>query len=398
VANKGKALTARKERALTKSQHTGGLIDQHLEQIVNQTGLDPKPDESLYKEVEAFVIQTREASMRFVCRKFGMDCVQARTMFDQMEETGVVKMGLEGKRYVLPPAKEASIELNGGDYFGELLNGSPHGFGALRYSDGEKIVGEWERGQSSGWGIVIFPDGHIYDGDVNNTMRHGFGIELISDGEVFGIEKAYVGNWEDDVQHGSGLYTVWKWEQDEHVFQQFKQEWRHGELVSSVLCEDETEGGEDKSYSGPLGLDDPLYHRAVSLVVSRGSTSISGLYRLLMINRDRAIALIEAMEKECIIGPYGVPVDRLSLSLSRREILWGRVSDESAALCGIDDPLYQQTSTFVIETGKTSIASVQRRFRIGYERAARMIQAMEAEGMVGPFENGKRQVNYHEGN
>jgi len=57
------------------------------------------------------------------------------------------------------------------------------------------------------------------------------------------------------------------------------------------------------------------------------------------------------------------------------------------------DPLYDQAVRIVTETRKASISGVQRRLKIGYNRAARMVEAMEASGLVGPLEsNGSREV------
>jgi len=64
-------------------------------------------------------------------------------------------------------------------------------------------------------------------------------------------------------------------------------------------------------------------------------------------------------------------------------------SDDSAE----SDPLYDDAVRIVTETRKASISGVQRRLRIGYNRAARMVEAMEMAGVVGPLEgNGMREV------
>jgi S-DNA-T family DNA segregation ATPase FtsK/SpoIIIE len=57
------------------------------------------------------------------------------------------------------------------------------------------------------------------------------------------------------------------------------------------------------------------------------------------------------------------------------------------------DAIYDQAVAFVIQSRKASISSVQRRFKIGYNRAARMIEDMETAGIVSPPEtNGARTV------
>ncbi|MDX1810490.1 MAG: DNA translocase FtsK 4TM domain-containing protein [Gammaproteobacteria bacterium] len=57
------------------------------------------------------------------------------------------------------------------------------------------------------------------------------------------------------------------------------------------------------------------------------------------------------------------------------------------------DPLYDQAVQIVIETRKASISSVQRRLKIGYNRAANLVEAMERAGLVSaPGHNGQREV------
>ncbi|WP_029895121.1 DNA translocase FtsK [Desulfohalovibrio reitneri] len=53
------------------------------------------------------------------------------------------------------------------------------------------------------------------------------------------------------------------------------------------------------------------------------------------------------------------------------------------------DPLYQEAVDFVSQQGKASISLIQRRFRIGFNRAARFIEQMEMDGMLGPQEGSK---------
>lgn len=81
------------------------------------------------------------------------------------------------------------------------------------------------------------------------------------------------------------------------------------------------------------------------------------------------------------------------------EILSGPSEGGAEAIPGIDapkddlDPLYDEAVQIVTETRKASISYIQRRLRIGYNRAARIVEEMESSGLVGPLEsNGSREV------
>lgn len=60
---------------------------------------------------------------------------------------------------------------------------------------------------------------------------------------------------------------------------------------------------------------------------------------------------------------------------------------------GESDPLYDEAVQIVLETRKASISGIQRRLKIGYNRAARLVESMQAAGLVGPMENnGVREI------
>lgn len=62
------------------------------------------------------------------------------------------------------------------------------------------------------------------------------------------------------------------------------------------------------------------------------------------------------------------------------------------------DPLYDQAVQIVIESRRASISHIQRRLKIGYNRAARMMDEMESAGLVSPMEsNGNREILVSEG-
>jgi DNA segregation ATPase FtsK/SpoIIIE, S-DNA-T family len=74
----------------------------------------------------------------------------------------------------------------------------------------------------------------------------------------------------------------------------------------------------------------------------------------------------------------------------------GGNGDDAAGTPGADaesDPMYDQAVAIVLQTRRPSISLVQRHLRIGYNRAARLIEQMERAGLVTPMQtNGNRDV------
>jgi S-DNA-T family DNA segregation ATPase FtsK/SpoIIIE len=53
------------------------------------------------------------------------------------------------------------------------------------------------------------------------------------------------------------------------------------------------------------------------------------------------------------------------------------------------DEFFDEAVSMVLETGQASVSMLQRRLRLGYTRAARIIDAMEEEGIIGQFRGSK---------
>ncbi len=69
-------------------------------------------------------------------------------------------------------------------------------------------------------------------------------------------------------------------------------------------------------------------------------------------------------------------------------------SDDKAGI-NSEDPLYEEVRSYVMEAQKASTSLLQRRFQIGYNRAARLIDQLEANGVIGPQMGSKpREVYY----
>jgi DNA segregation ATPase FtsK/SpoIIIE-like protein len=68
---------------------------------------------------------------------------------------------------------------------------------------------------------------------------------------------------------------------------------------------------------------------------------------------------------------------------------WGKSKDKLEEIADEADELFEDAVTVVMETGQASISMVQRRLRVGYTRAARLVDMMERKGIVGPHTGSK---------
>jgi S-DNA-T family DNA segregation ATPase FtsK/SpoIIIE len=72
-----------------------------------------------------------------------------------------------------------------------------------------------------------------------------------------------------------------------------------------------------------------------------------------------------------------------------REEMVPELDDAEGTDAAEQDELFDQAAQIVVEARQASVSLLQRRLRIGYNRAARLIDALEAAGIVGPYEGSK---------
>lgn len=75
-------------------------------------------------------------------------------------------------------------------------------------------------------------------------------------------------------------------------------------------------------------------------------------------------------------------------------ILQTKIDEESGQIRDItedgdDDPLYEEAKDIILQAGKASASYLQRRLRVGYARAARLLDLMESRGVIGPADGSK---------
>ena len=130
-----------------------------------------------------------------------------------------------------------------------------------------------------------------------------------------------------------------------------------------------------------LGHGDMLYLPAGSPVPMR----VHGAF----VDDDEVHRVVESWKE------LGEPnyVDGILASRSENEIFGGISATAGEGAGDEQDPLYDEAVQFVTESRRASISAVQRKLRIGYNRAARMIESMEQAGVVSEMNsNGSREV------
>lgn len=121
-----------------------------------------------------------------------------------------------------------------------------------------------------------------------------------------------------------------------------------------------------------LGKGDMLYFP----MGESAPTRIQGCF----INDDEIKRLIDFCKNQCT-AKYDQTFENVSQNTSS--------GSGSSSAGGEDDDAYNDVVEFAIQTGKISASLIQRRFRFGYNRAARMMDLLEARGIVGP-QNGSK--------
>jgi len=123
--------------------------------------------------------------------------------------------------------------------------------------------------------------------------------------------------------------------------------------------------------------DDEMFEEAKKLVAEARKASTSFLQRSLGIGYAKAARLIDKLEEEGVIGEGDGAKPREVLIESFED----EVEKEKSWLEG-DDEKYEDVKTAVLEAGKVSISFLQRKFDVGFARAARLIDMLQANGVV----------------
>ena len=111
---------------------------------------------------------------------------------------------------------KGEIYTNGNSYFGQFLNGKPHGFGTFVELNGDKYIGQWKNGEMDGHGTFIWGP---------KSKRKLF---FILGSKIKKSGDKYVGQWKNGKMDGQGTY-IWglksKKSGDKYIGQ-----WKNGKM------------------------------------------------------------------------------------------------------------------------------------------------------------------------
>lgn len=125
-----------------------------------------------------------------------------------------------------------------------------------------------------------------------------------------------------------------------------------------------------------LGKGDMLFKQAGALTTVR----IQGAF----ISDEEVEAVVDYVRKECMEQEKApVTYEPIDLSVPEKNESCGAEEEEE------QDSLLEEAAEWVLDTKRASVSALQRRFRIGYTRAGRLMDSMERLGIVGPAEGAK---------
>ncbi len=103
-----------------------------------------------------------------------------------------------------------------------------------------------------------------------------------------------------------------------------------------------------------------------------------------------------AEQSKLVEEPQSLLIQSLKDTLEQNNQIDERGGGGEAFFGGENDPLFEDVKRIVLETQKASASFLQRRLRIGYARAARLIDMLEDRGIVGPADGAKPRTVYGE--
>ena len=137
-----------------------------------------------------------------------------------------------------------------------------------------------------------------------------------------------------------------------------------------------------------LGLGDLLYFSSETIKPRR----IQGAY----VSEKEVKGVMDFFKKKGLPPIFKNEIEE-SLKMELEKVETGEITERGESFFEGEDPLYEEAKKLVIRSRKASASLLQRYLRVGYARAARLIDVLEERGVVGPGEGAKpREIYFQE--
>jgi DNA segregation ATPase FtsK/SpoIIIE-like protein len=132
--------------------------------------------------------------------------------------------------------------------------------------------------------------------------------------------------------------------------------------------------------------DEELKLQTVEVLIDAGQASVSYLQRKLKLGYARAARLMDELEADGVVGHYQSSMPRKVLVTKEqwREQHPPKKSNESHF-----DPLKAQAIEVLIEAKMATVSLLQQKLKLGYSKAARLMDELEVDGIVGSYQGAR---------
>lgn len=154
-------------------------------------------------------------------------------------------------------------------------------------------------------------------------------------------------------------------------------------------------GNIKNNFTGRIAFQVGAGYDSKTILDTFGAEKLIGKGDMLILNNSELTrvqcAFIDTPEVKAIcdhIGAQPAPVD--SPYILPEPMAAPTAGTAAAGFSSSDnDPLYDEIKSYVITSGEASTSNIQRKYKLGYNRAGRIMDQLEAEGIVGPSQGGK---------
>lgn len=155
-------------------------------------------------------------------------------------------------------------------------------------------------------------------------------------------------------------------------------------------------GNIKNNFTGRIAFQVGAGYDSKTILDTFGAEKLIGKGDMLILNNSELTrvqcAFIDTPEVKSIcdyISTQPAPIDSPYILPEPTAAIASASTGGSSGLSSEKDPLYDEIKSYVIMSGEASTSNIQRKYKLGYNRAGRIMDQLEEEGIVGPSQGGK---------